>query len=168
MPYLVLQSLIASKPVYIASLVHTPKCVVEATQTIHKEFIWDNKKPKIKHSTMVASYCDGGLKDIDIEAKFQSLKFSWITWLKDQDNFHPWKVVANTILRSVGCTKVFHTNLGFSTDQMRVVNGLPKFNQDLLNLFIKFSSIPEETTSLANILDQHRWNNKYITKNLNL
>ena len=148
---IIFRSLIASKPVYIASLVHTPKCVVEAIQTIHKEFIWDNKKPKIKHSTTIASYCDGGLKDTDIEAKFQALKFSWITRPKDQDNFHPWKVVANKILRSVGGTKVFHINFGFSTDQMRAVNGLPKFYQDLLNLFTKFSSIPEETLSLTNI-----------------
>ena len=74
-------------------------------------------------------------------------------------------MVANKILRSVGGTEVFHTNLGFSTDQARAVNGLPKFYQDLLNLFTKFSSIPEETMSLTNILDQHLWNNKYITIN---
>ena len=99
---IIFRPLIASKPVYITSLVHTPRCVVEAIQTIHKEFIWDNKNPKIKQPTMIASYCVGGLKDTDIEAKFQSLKFSWIIRLKDQDNFHPWKVVANKILRSVG------------------------------------------------------------------
>ena len=80
---IIFRSLIASKPVKIASLVHTPKCVVEAIQIIHKESIWDNKKSKIKHSTTIVSYCDGGLKGTDIEAKFQSLKFSWITWLKD-------------------------------------------------------------------------------------
>ena len=68
---------------------------------------------------MIASYCDGGLKDTDIEAKFQSLKFSWITRLKDQDYFHPWKVVANKILVSAGFTEVFHTNSGFSADKMR-------------------------------------------------
>ena len=82
---------------------------------------------------MIASYCDRGLKDTDIEAKSQSLKFSWMTRLKDQDNFHQWKVVANKILRSVGGTEVFLTNLGFSTDKMKAVNGLPKFYQDLLN-----------------------------------
>ena len=162
---IILRSLIGSKPVYIVSLVHTPKCVVKAIQTIHKEFIRENKKPKIKHLTTIASYCDAGLKDTDTEAKFQSFKFSWITWLKDQDNFHPWKVVADKILRSVGGTKVFDTNLGFSTCQRRAVNGLLKFYQDLLNLFTKFSSIPEETMSLTNILDQHLWNSKYLTKN---
>ena len=78
---IIFRSLIASKPVYIASLVHTPKCVVEAIQTTHEEFIWDNEKPKIKHSTMIASFCDGGLEDTDIEAKCQSPKFSWITRL---------------------------------------------------------------------------------------
>ena len=56
-------------------------------------------------------------------------------------------------------------NFKTTTDQMRAVNGLPKFYQDFLNLLIKFSSIREETISLANIFDQHLWNNKYITKN---
>ena len=56
---------------YVASLLHTPKCVVEAIQTVHKEFIRENKKSKIKHSTMIAVHCDGGLKVTDIEAKFQ-------------------------------------------------------------------------------------------------
>ena len=41
---IIFRSLIASKPVYIASLVHTPKCVVEAIQTIHKELILDSQK----------------------------------------------------------------------------------------------------------------------------
>ena len=73
--------------------------------------------------------------------------------------------MANKILMSVGGTEVLHTKLGFSTDKMRTVNGLSKFYQDLLNLFTKFSSIPEEAISLTNILDQHLWNDKYITKN---
>ena len=47
---------------------------------------------------------------------------------------------------------------------MRAVNGLCKFYQDLLNLFTKFSSVAEEPISLTNILDQHLWNDKYITK----
>ena len=123
------------------------------------------QKTKIKHSTVIASYCDGGLKDTDIDSKFQSLRLSWIIWLKDQDNLHPWKDVANKILRSVGGTEAFHTNLGFSTDKMRAVNGLTKFYQDPLNLFTKLSSIPEKTMFLTNILDQHLWNNKYIAKN---
>ena len=48
---------------------------------------------------------------------------------------------------------------------MRAVHGLPNFYQDLLNLFTKFSSVPEETIYLTNISDQHLWSNKYITKN---
>ena len=48
---------------------------------------------------------------------------------------------------------------------MSSVNGLPKFYQGLLNLSTKFSFIPEEPMSLKNIIDQHLWNNKYITKN---
>ena len=122
---IIFKSLTASEPVYIASLLPTPKCVVEAIQTIHREFIRGTKRQKL--NTVIASYCDGRLKVTDIETKFQSLKFSWTTWLKNQDNFHLWKVVADKILRSVGGIEVFHANLSFSTDKMRAVTGLPRF-----------------------------------------
>ena len=39
-----------------------------------KKFIWSKKQPKIKHSTLIADYKDGGYKDYDIETKILSLK----------------------------------------------------------------------------------------------
>ena len=39
-----------------------------------KKFIWNKKQPKIKHSTLIADYKDGGYKDTDIETNILSLK----------------------------------------------------------------------------------------------
>ena len=41
-------------------------------KNIDKYFVWDGKRPKIKHSTLINDYPDGGLKDIDIESKFKA------------------------------------------------------------------------------------------------
>ena len=41
-------------------------------------FIWNGKKPKIKHTTLINEYQDGGLKDVDIEAKIRSLQLGWV------------------------------------------------------------------------------------------
>ena len=98
----VFKSLIASKIVYIASMKSVPSHVVDSIQTLHKDFKWNGKKPKIKHTTLVSDYTNGGLKDIDINCKLCSLKFSWITRLLDKSNSHPWKVIVNEILRPVG------------------------------------------------------------------
>ena len=45
---------------------------------VQKEFIWDNKRPKIKHCTLTGDYSVGGYKRVDIETKFYALKCIWI------------------------------------------------------------------------------------------
>ena len=107
----IFKSLIESKPVYIATMKTVPKHVVDSMQTLHRYFIWNSKKPKIKHSTLIGDYSDGGLKDIDLTSKLESLKFSWIKRLRDTTDFHPWKVLANLILKSVGGSSIFHLTL---------------------------------------------------------
>ena len=109
------KSLIASTLVYIASMKSVPSYVVDSIQTLHKDFIWNGKTPKIKHTTLISDYTNGGLKDIDINFKLCSLKFSWITRSLDKSNFHPWKVIANEILRPVGGCNIFHTNLSYKS-----------------------------------------------------
>ena len=49
----VFKSLIVSKPAYIASMKSVPSYVVDSIQTLHKDFIWNGKKPKIKHTTLI-------------------------------------------------------------------------------------------------------------------
>ena len=68
------KSLITSKPVYIATMKMLPKNVLDDLQAMHKEFIWDSKKPKIKHSILIGNYKDGGFRDVDLPAKFKSIK----------------------------------------------------------------------------------------------
>ena len=52
---------------------------------IQKDFIWDSKRAKIKHDTLIADYPDGGLKDIDIKAKIDSLQAKKTPKKKAQD-----------------------------------------------------------------------------------
>ena len=46
-----------------------PKQMLDQLNTLQKSFIWSNRKPKIKHSTLIADYGEGGYKDIDINRK---------------------------------------------------------------------------------------------------
>ena len=43
----VFKSLVASKPVYIASMKSVPSYVVDSMEALHKDFIWNGKKPKL-------------------------------------------------------------------------------------------------------------------------
>ena len=70
----VFKSLIVSKPVFLATMNKVPDDFINALQSLHKKFIWNNKTPKVKHSTLIGDYTHGGLKDIDIRSKLSSLK----------------------------------------------------------------------------------------------
>ena len=37
---------------------------VDQINTLYKNFITKNERPKIKHSTLIADYCKGGYKDV--------------------------------------------------------------------------------------------------------
>ena len=81
------KSLIASKPVYVATMKHLLLENLDNVQPIHKDFIWDGKRAKIKHYTLIVNYIDGGLKDVDLVSKFTSLKFIWIRKMLDTKTF---------------------------------------------------------------------------------
>ena len=107
---------------------------------MHKEFIWSGKRPKIKHSTLIGDYREGGLKDIDIDAKFRSLKFMWIKRLNDS-NFHPWIAAASCLLSSVGGDTIFHQNLFLSDTFKYKVNKLPQFYNQFVMLWKNFQNV---------------------------
>ena len=91
---LVFKTLAVSKLLYVCTFKNPSTLIIESPNSIQKKFIWSKKRPKIKHSTLIADYKDGEYKDIDIETKISSLKVKWVSRLLD-DNFHPWKIIPN-------------------------------------------------------------------------
>ena len=77
----VFKSLVASKPVYVATIISMPQKFCDTLKSLHGEFIWNGKKAKIKHSFLSGEYNDDGLKDVDIDGKILSLKISWVRQL---------------------------------------------------------------------------------------
>ena len=134
---LIFKSLTLSKVLYASTMKCPSKQVVDQLNVMQRGFIWNNKKPKIKHSTLVADYSEGGYKDIDIRTKLTALKVAWVTKLLD-DNFHPWKIIP-TILFAIfgGINNIFHHNFKASKQCRSKVNKLPKFYQELIQLWSK-------------------------------
>ena len=106
-----------------------PKNALDDLQAMHKEFIWNSKKPKIKHSTLIGHYEDGGFRDVDLAAKFKSIKFIWIKKMLDKSNFHPWIAVADKILKPLGGIDTFYTNLQLSLEFQSVLKIIPDFTK---------------------------------------
>ena len=58
---------------------------------------------------MIGSYEKGGLKDVNGESKFQSLRIIWVRKMLDKANSHPWMAIANTVLHDLRGVNIFHT-----------------------------------------------------------
>ena len=130
---LIFKTMALSKILYIATMKVPSKLILDELDVIQKEFIWDSKRPKIKHSILIADYSEGGYKNVDIKSKLMSLKLIWIKRLLD-DNFHTWKHLAKNFLRPLGDAYLFHSNLNLSDRCLHALNKLPTFYQELINL----------------------------------
>ena len=132
---LVFKSLALSKLLYYCTMKVPSKQLIKQLNIIHKNFVWNNKRPKIKHSTLIASYSEGGYNDIDINTKLSSIKVSWVTRLID-DNFHPWKIIPSKVFSVFGGTNIiFHTNKFLSLHCRKNVDKIPSFYRDLVYLW---------------------------------
>ena len=102
---LIFKSLALSKLLHASTMKCLPKQIFDQLNTLQKSFIWSNRKPKIKHSTLIADYGEGGHKDIDIKSKISALKVTWVTRLLDT-NFHPWKIILNMLFSNIGAWRL--------------------------------------------------------------
>ena len=83
-----------SKTLYACTLLSPSKQFIDQINYLKKDFVWRRKRPRIKHSTLMGDYKEGGYKDVDIEAKIVALKITWINKLMAND-FHAWKAIPN-------------------------------------------------------------------------
>ena len=153
----IFKTLALSKIVYIGCMSNVPEEIIKFLEQIHKDFIWDKKRPNIKHSTLIADYSKGGLKDIDITSKFKSLHLSWISRLFD-DNFHPWKNIPlfyyNTLSSN---TSLFNPNLHIP---MNLTQNIPEFYKRILKYWCEVSKSEPSTPEM--VLSESLFFNSYI------
>ena len=128
----VFKSLALSKLLYACTMKVPSKFFIDQLNTVHKNFIWNNKRPKIKHSTLIADYSEGGYKDVDIENKIAALKIKWVTKLLDS-NFHPWKIIPNLLFSDLGG----HQNLQLSKLCLAKIKQHPTFYYELIQIWAK-------------------------------
>ena len=52
-------------------MLHPSKQTLNQLNLIQKDFIWRGRRPKVKCSTLIGDYNNGGYKYVDIEFKFE-------------------------------------------------------------------------------------------------
>ena len=154
---LIFKTLALSKLLYACTMKIPSKQPINQLYVLHKNFIWDKKRPKIKHSTLTGDYSEGGYKDIDIKSKISSLKFSWRTRLLD-NNFHPSKIIPTKIFALFGGFKIiFHPNLQLAKRCSKNIDNIPVFYKELVYLWQDISC---KDLDIAN---EVLWHNRHVT-----
>ena len=152
----IFKTLALSKIVYVASLVGVLERILNKLESIHNNFIWKEKKPKIKHSSIIADYTDGGQKDVDISAKIKALQQVWVRRLFEE-NLHPWKLIPLNSLSSVGITSLFHSNLHLA---VHLPECLPNFYKVIIQHWIQF--VRYVPSNASEVMSECLWLNRFI------
>ena len=155
--FVIFKTLAISKIVYISSISSMSDCILNELKSIHINFIWNNKRPKIKHSTLISDISDGGLRDVDIESKIKALQLSWLKRFYD-DNFHPWKLIPKYLFSKFSPSCIFFPN--FVLDKSHILNKFPLFYQDFFKYWSDMSHSAPLTPS--SIMSESLWYNIYI------
>jgi hypothetical protein len=88
---IIVNTLLMSQMIYICSVLQPPDWAIKKFKECVSNFIWNNKKPKVKYNCMIGNISDGGLKLQDLECKVKALKLRWIKQMIEEDNFPLWK-----------------------------------------------------------------------------
>ena len=130
----VFKSLIASKPAYIASMKSLPQDVLDELHRIQKEFPWQGKRAKIKHSTMIGSYEKGGLKDVGYSEY--------------------------SVARFRRCKYFFHTKLLIVPEKRECLEKIPTFYKEVISTWERICI--GTSCDLEFILSQSLWDNHFV------
>ena len=61
----IFKTLAFSKIIHLTLVISAPFSTIDLLNKIQKNFLWDKKNTKIKHTTLCCDYADGGLKSVD-------------------------------------------------------------------------------------------------------
>ena len=146
----IFKTLEISKIIHLASITALPNSTITQLHKIHKEFIWNHKRPKIKEKTLISSFDKGGSKDVDILSKIISLQCSCIKRLFDR-NFHDWKIIPLFLFeKHFGKNFKFHGSLDIP---QYLIRKMPEFYREILLNRSKFLSYDPSVPSI--ILSQY-------------
>jgi hypothetical protein len=103
---LIIKALIIPILTFIVSSCVIPEKYKKEIESKCFKFIWNGKPDKVKRNTLIGDFEKGGLKIIDIESYFISLKASWVSRLTDS-KFSKWKLIPLKYLNVFGKKKAY-------------------------------------------------------------
>ena len=151
------------KLIYPLTVLNTPP--VDILKQIKSEifkFIWESKPDKIKRSTIMQDYKNGGLRMINIDYFIWALKAGWVKRIFDDSNKGIWKEFYIEKLNAFGGKVILESTLNTEDCSQIAKNNL--FLRDVLTAWCKIN----ENGSTKTVTKEIIWNNSQIKCNNNI
>ena len=145
-----------SKLIFVSACIHTPPHYIDIINRLTTNFVWNNKKPKIKRHTLIGPKERGGLDLPEFEMISKSQQTAWVKRMKNgvEDQ---WMSIPLFYLKNVGGPFIFDCDYDV---KFLGLNNIPAFYTDVLNAW---AEVREQTSDneicVRNII---LWNNKHI------
>ena len=150
---LIIKSLGLSQLVYSASNLSVPKEITPIIKTKLFNFLWKNKRDKIKRAGLYQDREKGGIRMTDVEIMIKALRLAWIPRLLTPE-MRNWKAIPDYYLNKTGGLNfLLRCNYG-----AKYIDGLPLFYKDILTFFTKLKNL----YSYDSMQDLVLFNNKEI------
>ena len=127
---LIIKSLGISPLVYSASNVDVPAGLEDNVKRRLFQFLWKNKRDRIKRTGLYQDYGNGGLRMLDFETMVKALRLAWIPRIL-KPGFSNWKTVPDFFFRKCGGLNFLLT----CNYNVKFLENLPKFYKDILSFF---------------------------------
>jgi hypothetical protein len=162
----VIKSLLLPKFVYLAQNIFTPDSVIKTINSMLFKFLWNNKRDKIKRTTIIGNKMEGGIEMPDFNFFSRTMKLKWIKYLTNTVNAN-WKIIPTTIFNKFGNNfLIFYMNLDSLKSLPFNINTVTLFYRHLLKTWIQFKQLPDNQSKLSktyyNIRNEIIWGNKFI------
>ena len=144
--------------VYSMSIPDVPLTCIPTINTTIFQFIWKNKKDKIKRQVMYQNYDKGGIRVPNAEVMAKSLRLAWIPrFLSNDENWNEvWKAIPNHFFALYGGLNfLLRCNYDLKFIEQ---TGMPQFYKAMLQFFHELKSSYETDLGQELVL----FNNKEI------
>ena len=151
---IIIKSLGLSQLVYSASNLNVPQEITPIIKTKVFNFLWKNKRDKIKRAGLYQDREKGGIRMTDIETVVKALRLAWIPRLLTPE-ISNWKTIPNYYLSKIGGLNFL---LRCNYDVKYIDSGLPLFYKGILTFFNELKNL----YSYDGMQDMVLFNNKEI------
>ena len=135
-----------------------PEDVFKQIDRIMFNFIWNGKIEKVKRTTLISNYDEGGLRVPQAKLFAKSLKTSWLKRIFDIENTNQWKLLLLDEIEIFGNKFWSLTKEGLKS--VKIDNS---FWKNVRDIWADLQDNP--TTTPEEILSQHIWKNNHIKIN---